>query len=331
MKKYNIHIKILAACGMLLLTAACSKEEAAAPKDGNRIVQVLADNFNLTMMNTVVSRSNLRTDLNTPGPFTLFAPSDEAFVKSGYINVVAVLGASSGLITSLGAYHTVEGTYDLNKLPFLFNQEITSRGGKLFVTRWVKGQDTILTINGSRLLSSSITASNGRVQVIDRMLQPYLHENIGDAIAAETALTLFWQAVQRAGMTDQLKGKGPFTIYAPNNDAMIASGYATLEAINAAPVAAITALVKYHVVADRRFVNDYILTTATGKTTTTQGMSDHNSITVSLTPNPQQPGAFTGITLRGIGNTTDVKLVKQDIISGNGVLHITDQVLRITQ
>ncbi|WP_291908958.1 fasciclin domain-containing protein [Chitinophaga sp. CB10] len=327
MRQLKINIKIL----LLLAVAGCSKDEASQPKDGNRIVQVLADNFNLTMMNTVVSRSNLRTDLNGPGPFTFFAPSDEAFVKSGYPNVVAVLSASSKLIASLGAYHTVEGTYDLNKLPFLFNQEITSRGGKLFVTRWVKGQDTVLTINGSRLLSASIPASNGRVQVIDRMLQPYLHENIGDAIAAETQLTLFWQAIQRAGMTEQLKGKGPFTIYAPDNDAMKAYGYATLEAINAAPAEAISAMVKYHLVADRRFVNDYILSTAIGKNTTTQGMSDNNSITVYLTPHPQQPGAFAGITLKGIGNTTEAKLVKQDINTGNGVLHITDQVLRITQ
>jgi uncharacterized surface protein with fasciclin (FAS1) repeats len=283
------------------------------------------------MMNTVVTRSNLRTDLNGPGPYTLFAPSDEAFIRSGYSNTVAILSASPKLINSIGAYHTVEGIYDLGKLPFLFNQEITSRGGKLFVTRWVKGEDTVITINGSRLLSSFISASNGRVQVINRMLEPYLHATIADAIAAESSLTLFWQAIQRAGMVDMLKGKGPYTIYAPDNDAMKAMGYATLDAVNAAPAAEITALVKYQVVADRRFVNDYILSTAIGKSTTSQGMSDNNSVTVTLTPDPQQPNVFSGITLRGLGNTTDVNLLKQDIISGNGVLHITDQVLRITQ
>ncbi len=333
MRKLHINIKVLAMSSIMLLTAAgCSKEKDAQPaKDNNRVVQVLADNFNLSVMSTMVGRSNLRNDLNMPGPFTVFAPSDEAFAKSGYPTMVSVLSSPLPLITSIGAYHTVEGNYDLNKMPFLFNQEITSRGGKLFVTRWIKGKDTVLTINGSRLLATSIKASNGQVEVIDRMLQPYLYETIGDAIAAESSLTLFWQAIQRAGLVELLNGKSPVTVYAPTNPAMISRGYATLEAINAAPAEEIAAFVKYHIVADRRFVNDYILTTPAGKTSTAQGMLDHNAITVTLIPNPQQVGAFTGIRLRGPGNNADINLLKQDVIAGNGVLHIVESTLRITQ
>jgi uncharacterized surface protein with fasciclin (FAS1) repeats len=60
-------------------------------------------------------------------------------------------------------------------------------------------------------------------------------------------------------------------------------------------------------------------------------MLDGNSITVRLSADPDLQGSFNGITLRGIGNTTDVKLVKQDILTGNGVLHIIDACLRIVQ
>ncbi|RAJ76645.1 putative surface protein with fasciclin (FAS1) repeats [Chitinophaga dinghuensis] len=332
MIQLNSNIKVLVMSGIMLTAAGCSKDKDVQPaKDHNRVVQVLADNFNLSIMSTIVGRSNLGNDLNTPGPFTVFAPSDEAFAKSGYATTVSVLSSPLPLINSIGAYHTVEGNYDLNKMPFLFNQEITSRGGKLFITRWIKDKDTVLTINGSRLLATSIKASNGQVQVIDRMLQPYLYEKIGDAIAAESSLTLFWQAIQRAGLVELLNGKSPVTVYAPTNSAMISRGYATLEAINGAPVGEIAALVKYHIVADRRFVNDYILTTAAGKTSTAQGMLDNNAITVTLIPNPQQVGAFTGIRLRGPGNSADINLLKQDVIAGNGVLHIVESTLRITQ
>ncbi|RFS21715.1 fasciclin domain-containing protein [Chitinophaga silvatica] len=333
MRKFNINIKILAAsCIISVTVAGCSKDkDAVLKKDNNRVMQVLADNFNLSIMHAVVGRSTIYSDLNAEGPFTVFAPSDEAFSKSGYGTIVSVLSAPSSLMSAIGAYHTVEGNYDLNKMPFLFNQEITSRGGKLFVTRWIKDQDTILTINGSRLLATSIKASNGQVQVIDRMLQPYLYETMGDAIAAESSLTLFWQAIQRAGLVDLLSGKSPITVYAPNNSAMISRGYATLEKINATPIEEMAAFVKYHIVADRRFVNDYILTTATGKSSASQGMMDNNSITVKLIPNPQQVGAFIGIKLRGPGNNTDVSLLRQDVIAGNGVLHIVESTLRITQ
>lgn len=327
----NIHIKTLAVAGFTMIMAmGCSKDDEVIATNSNRIGQVLADNFNLTVMNAVMNRSNIAATLNAAGPYTLFAPSDEAFQKAGYSSALSVMGASQPLIARIGAYHMLEGKYDLNKMPFLFNQEISSLGGKLYVTRWVKDGDTILTINGSRLLSAGIQASNGYVQVIDRMLEPYLHENITAAMAAENQLTLFFQAVQRAGLTELLQGAGPYTVYAPNNAAMITRGYTTLEAIDAADVNEIKALVRYHIVADRRFVNDYIL--STGKSArSSQGMLDNNAVAITLTPDPQQPGAYNGITLMGTGNTSVTKLVRQDIITGNGVLHITDQVLRITQ
>jgi uncharacterized surface protein with fasciclin (FAS1) repeats len=328
-----INIKKAALYGLTILmavTAGCSKDDDRGTVDNNRIPQVLTDNFNLSVMNTAVSRSNLRNELLLSGPYTVFAPSDEAFAKAGYAGPAAMLGASQPLVARIAAYHTLQGTYDLNKIPFLFNQEIRSYGGKLYVTRWIKNNDTVLTINGSRLLSVGIKASNGYVQVIDRMLEPYTHETLADAIASEAALTLFHQAVQRAGLSEMLSSTGPYTVYAPDNSAMTAMGYTTVQAINEADPAVLNAILRYHIAADRRFVNDYILSTGASGSTT-QGMIDNNSVKVTLIPNAQQPGAYTGITLKGPGNGAQVTLLRQDVITGNGVLHITDQVLRITQ
>lgn len=328
-----INIKKAALYGLTILMvviAGCSKDDDAGTVDNNRIPQVLTDNFNLSVMNTVLSRSNMRNELLLPGPYTVFAPSDEAFAKAGYASPVAVLAASQPLVTRIAAYHILEGNYDLNKMPFLFNQEIRSYGGKLYVTRWIKNNDTILTINGSRLLSVGINASNGYVQVLDRMLEPYVHERLADAIASEATLTLFHQAIQRAGLSELLSGAGPYTVYAPNNSAMTAMGFATVQAINEADPAVLAAMLRYHIAADRRFINDYILSTGVSASTT-QGMIDNNSVSVTLIPHPQQPDAYTGITLKGPGNDTQVTLLRQDMITGNGVLHIIDQVLRITQ
>jgi uncharacterized surface protein with fasciclin (FAS1) repeats len=331
MRKMQIHIKAIAACGMIAtLAMGCDKEDDAASRDNNRIAQVLADNFNLTVMNTVIMRSGQRDLANGSATLTLFAPSDEAFAKANYTGTASILTENYARIARIGAYHLAEGNYELDKLPFLFNQEIRSLGGKLYVTRWIKNGDTVLTINGSRLLSTAVSASNGKVQVIDRMLEPYIHETLADAIASENSLTLFNQALQRAGLTDVLKGAGPYTVYAPTNSAMTDMGYGTLEAINAADPLVLANLMRYQIVADRRFVNDYILSTGPanqGK----QGMLNNNSVTVTLIPDSQKPGAFTGIRLRGIGNTSDVLLSRQDIITGNGVMHVTGQVLRITQ
>lgn len=331
MSKINIHIKALVACGFVATMAmGCRKDDAAPARDNNRIAQVLTDNFNLTVMNTVMNRGGLRDRVDAPGTLTLFAPSDEAFAKAGYGRMADMLTEAHSRVARIGAYHLAEGNYELDKLPFLFNQEISSFGGKLYVTRWIKNGDTVLTINGSRLLSTAVSATNGRVQVIDRMLEPYVHETLTNAIASESQLTLFNQALQRSGLTALLSGTSPHTVYAPTNGAMANAGYGTLEAINAADPVVLANLMRYQIVADRRFINDYILSTGPtnqGK----QGMLNNSSVTVTLIPNNQVPGTFTGIRLRGIGNTSDVNVTRQDIITGNGVMHITDRVLSLTQ
>ncbi|WP_167346199.1 fasciclin domain-containing protein, partial [Pedobacter ginsenosidimutans] len=133
-----------------------------------------------------------------------------------------------------------------------------------------------------------------------------------------------------SGLLETINGTGPYTIFAPNNQAMQAMGYTSVEQIDNTDVEVLKRLVNYHIVKDRRFIYDYILSTGSSNTSR-QAMLDGNSVTMTLTPDPGTPGSFNGITLRGIGNTTAIKLVKQDILAGNGVLHIIDGALRITQ
>jgi uncharacterized surface protein with fasciclin (FAS1) repeats len=162
------------------------------------------------------------------------------------------------------------------------------------------------------------------------MLEPYTHELVAEAIASDRNLSLFYQAIQRSGLMEVLNAKGSFTVFAPENAAMAAYGLASLADINAADPATLAALMRYHIITDRRFVYDYILSTgASGKSD--QTMIDGNSIQVQLIPNANVPGAFTGIRLQGTGNTAFITLKKQDVLTGNGVLHTITGMLKITQ
>ncbi|WP_343303446.1 fasciclin domain-containing protein [Chitinophaga niabensis] len=324
------YLLIFSLCFCLLFS--CSKKENVKVRDNNIIPSVVADNFNLTSFRAALDRSNLRTVVSAAGPYTVLVPSDAAFIAAGFNGPTGVTITSQAEIIRLTGYHILEGAYELDKLPFLFNQEISSYGGgKLYVTRWIKEGDTIITVNGSRILSESMHASNGIIEVIDRLLQPYRFDNIIDAIAADRDLSLFYQAIQRAGLADQLRGKGPYTIFAPVNAAMTAAGYATLETINSTDPVVIATLVKYHIAADRRFLNDYVL--STGSTaTSTQTMLDNNTVKITLIPNSSAPGGYEGITLLGTGNGgVSVQTVQQDRITGNGVLHTINSVLKVTQ
>ncbi|WP_316833480.1 fasciclin domain-containing protein [Pedobacter nutrimenti] len=319
---------------LLLLTIiafGCKKETVDDVKDNSKISAIIADNFNLSVFNTALVRTGLAKQIDQEGPFTAIAPSDEAFRLAGYPTTTSILSAVPARISAIMNYHILNGSYEFNKLPFLFNQEIKSaNGGKLFVTHWVKGPDTVLTINGSRVLSQNIKASNGLIQVVDRVLEPYTYSYVTDAIASDRNLTLFYQALQRAGLIETLNGKGPYTVFAANNAAMTAFGLSSVEAINQMEPAVLLRLMRYHIIADRRFVYDYILSTGTsGKSE--QSMLDGNSVQVKLKPDPQVSGAFNGIELLGTGNTAMVQLDRRDQLTGNGVVHTITSMLKITQ
>jgi uncharacterized surface protein with fasciclin (FAS1) repeats len=318
----------------LLLTVilfSCKKDKVDQLKDNNKISAIIADNFNLSIYNTALIRTGLAKQVDQEGPFTAIAPSDDAFGVAGFKTSTDILSASQARVSAIMNYHILNGRYEFNKLPFLFNQEIKSaNGGKLFVTHWVKGPDTVLTINGSKILSKNVKASNGLIQVIDRVLEPYTYNYVTEAIASNRKLTLFYQALQRAGLIEILNGKGPYTIFAPDNAAMTAFGLNSVESINQMDPAVLLRLMRYHIIADRRFVYDYILSTGiSGKSE--QSMIDGNSVQVKLKPNPLISGAFIGIELLGTGNTSMVQLGGQDQLTGNGVVHTITSMLKITQ
>lgn len=315
----------------VLALLSCEKSDAdlSAIPDQNTIALLTADNFNLKFIDAVITRGGFRPTLQEAGPFTLLAPSDQAFNNAGFTGTGSILAMAPGEVSQLVTYHTLEGRYEFNTLPFRFNQEVESwNGKKMYVTHWVKGQDTVLTINGARITTQNIPASNGLVQVIDQVLESYTHERLLDALAAERNLTLFYQAVVRSGISTTLSGADLYTVYAPTNTAMQQqNGFQTIEQINERTPEEMATLVRRHIVSDRRFVYDYILTTGASNASN-QTMLDGNSIAVKLVPNPNVPGSFNGISLRGLGNTADITLARRDILTGNGVLHVINGILR---
>jgi len=314
---------LIATC--FLACSACEKEDTNHYSyDANLISMIIADNANLSKLNAANKRTELYDMLLQKGPFTQLAPSDDAFKVD--VNLVGL-----NRLTKIMRYHVLNGVYDFNKIPFQFNQEIYSyTGGKMFVTKWVKDRDTVLTINGAIVTPVMKNANNGKIQVINRLLEPYLFDYLSDAVKNEYDITLFNQALERVpAIKNLLQKTGAYTVFAPNNAAMIKQGYGTLEIINKKPVDELERLLRYHIVPDRRFLYDYVLTTPTDGNTnvkTTETMLDGDNLTVTLVFNIGT-GLYNTITLLGTRNATETNLIRENVLAGNGVLHIIDQVL----
>ncbi|SEW53915.1 fasciclin domain-containing protein [Chitinophaga arvensicola] len=316
---------------LLMLLAACTKKDdsAAGPDEINRLSYIIDDNkFNFSFFNTALGRTGYRNTLAGPGPYTVMIPDNNAFIKAGYANEQAVLTESGNVLNSLLSYHIVNGTWELNKLPFKFNQELTSvSGAKMYVTRWVKGTDTLLTINGTPLLAYNLPASNGVIQVLDNVLQPLTHKTLSAAISADTTLNFLNVALQQAGLKELLSGEDAYTVFAPSNQAFRQAGFLSIDSINATSPAVLREMLAYQLFSGRKFVYDYILTTGPSGQSD-QAMSNGNNTTIQLLKSGVK---YTGISITGPGNSTPAQVKKANVMAGNGVLHIIDQVLKENQ
>ena len=125
---------------------------------------------------------------------------------------------------------------------------------------------------------------------------------VDTAVAAGSFKTLA-TALQAAGLVDTLKGKGPFTVFAPTDEAFAKVPKADLDAL-LADKAKLTAVLTYHVVPGKVMAADV----KAGKVKTVQG----SELTVSTTGGVKVDAA---------------NVVKTDIVADNGVIHVIDSVV----
>ena len=314
---------------LILLLSACNKDKDNLAGETNRLTYVIDDNkFNFSSFSTALGRTGYRALLAEEGPYTVMIPDNNAFIKAGYGSAQQVLTESADILNKLVSYHIVNGTWELNKLPFKFNQELTAvTGAKMFVTHWVKGTDTVLTINGSPVLAYNLPASNGMIQVLNTVLQPLVHPNLSAAISGDTSLTFLNVALQQAGLKELIAGNATYTFFAPSNNAFRAAGFVTIDSINSTDPKILKDLLQYHFFSGRKFIYDYILTTgATDQTE--QAMQNGNNVSITLV---KEGVNYTGITIKGASNKMPATVTKANFMAGNGVLHIVDQVLKENQ
>jgi uncharacterized surface protein with fasciclin (FAS1) repeats len=125
---------------------------------------------------------------------------------------------------------------------------------------------------------------------------------VDTAVAAGQFKTLA-TALQAAGLVETLKGKGPFTVFAPTDEAFAKIPKADLDAL-LKDKAKLTAVLTYHVVPGRVMAKDV----KAGKVKTVQG----SELTVA--------------TMGGV-TVDNAKVIKTDIAASNGVIHVIDTVV----
>lgn len=239
--------------------------------------------------------------LKGEGPFTVFAPTDDAFAALPKGTVETLLKPENkALLTAVLTYHVVPGNLkaaDVVKADKL----VTLNGQKLSLSL----SDGVM-IDKANVVKTDIATSNGTIHVIDAVIMPSTKDIIDTAIEAGSFNTLA-AAIQAAGLVETLKGEGPFTVFAPTDDAFKALPAGTVESLlKPENKAKLQAVLTYHVVPGRVYATDAI---AAKQAKTVQG----SKVTIKAAD--------------GKVMVDGANVVKADIDTTNGVIHVIDAVI----
>ena len=248
-----------------------------------------------------LSHAELVSALQADGPFTVFAPTDDAFAAAGIDLATFDTEEENATLIDILLYHVVSGEVTASAVTDGMNAEALNGDDLSFTVT-----DGVVMVNDATVTSADVMASNGVIHVIDKVLMP--PADLGDipTVAQGTGIhTSLVAAVTQADLVATLQGDGPFTVFAPTDDAFAAAGI-DLEALDTDEgKAALTDILLYHVVA---------------------GEVPSSAVTDGLVAAAVN-GDDLSFTVGDSVMVNDATVVLADVPASNGVIHVIDKVL----
>jgi uncharacterized surface protein with fasciclin (FAS1) repeats len=283
---------------------------ARAPARTQRLLGVALSDPQFSILVEAVVAAGLVETLKSAGPFTVFAPTNNAFAalltELGITK--AALLADKPLLTAVLTYHVVPAKVPAASVPV--GKAITSVQGGVFKIESTGG----LKITDGRnrvanITATDVAASNGVIHVIDKVILPANKDIVATAQSLPD-FSILVEAVVAAGLVSTLQGTGPFTVFAPTNAAFAALlgelGVSKEALLANKPL--LTKVLTYHVVAGRVLKADVPVGAAIP---TVQGETFTVNASLKIT---DRRGRQAGI-------------VATDVFTSNGVIHVIDKVI----
>jgi len=276
------------------------------------IVDTAVADGRFTTLVAAVQAADLVDTLKGEGPFTVFTPTDDAFAALPEGTVAnLLLPENKQALTDILLYHVVSGKVMAADVVNLTNA--TTVLGKDVTVKVDMGN---VYINDAKVIITDIETSNGVIHVIDTVLLPPADEDammeekntIVDIAVADGRFNTLVAAVTAADLVETLSGEGPFTVFAPTDDAFAALPAGTLDSLLLPEnKQALTDILLYHVVSGKVMAADV----------------------VTLTSAPTVLGKDVTITVKDgkVYLNDTVQVIITDIEASNGVIHVIDAVL----
>lgn len=271
---------------------------------GNVVQTAVANGFDT--LAAALTEAELVAALEGEGPFTVFAPSEDAFADLlTALDITAEQLLADPELANILLFHVIPGEFMAEDVLDAAPVILETLSG-VYVTITVEEGNVF--INGAQVILADVPATNGVIHVIEEVILPP-----GDVV--ETAIdngsfeTLV-AALVETELDDVLRGEGPFTVFAPTDDAFVAlltELGLTAEELLAYPFLA--DILTYHVVPGYVFSSDIL---AVGEDFTVETVLGQEIEVTFVDGNVFVDGA---------------QVVLTDVVTSNGVIHVIDAVI----
>lgn len=316
MKTHNINIKLRALAMMmvaLVVFASCSKDDDDDMTPTNpieqekNIVETAMSNSDFSILVDAVTKAGLADALQADGPFTVFAPTNDAFnMLFDKLGVSGIDELTAEQLSPILLYHVIGAKVMAADVSTGYVPTLnTTAPGNNSVMLFANATKGVQLNGGTNVISADLMASNGVIHVIDKVLLPV---DVVDIAIQNSNFSILVEAVAKAGLVDALKADGPFTIFAPTNTAfeklfmdLGVNGISDLTADQLTPI------LLYHVVSGNVRAADV----SSGMVST---LNTAAKIEISVSD-------------MGVMLNQNTKVIATDVQGTNGVIHVIDKVI----
>lgn len=333
MKKNFLKLKALAA--VLVLTgigffSSCSTNETGiVPVESSTIKAIASSNSNLSILTSALVRANLATTLDSPGNYTVFAPTNAAF-NTFFLSISPTTTVDNVDLPTLKQVllnHVIATKYDAASLPNLgYLKTLATLGGVATgpnLSLFVDKSTAAVKLNGiSNVTTGNIPASNGIIHIVDKVIKlPTIVDHAKANPLFSTLVTIITSTTtnsngfgdQTAVATALTTNTTPLTVFAPVN-AAFTNATATGAWANGATPTQVSKVLQYHV-------------TAAGNVQSTQLTAGQVIPMITSPVLNTIVDLTTGVRIKDTQNLFST-VIAADVQCSNGVIHGVDKVLR---
>ncbi|MBK7031345.1 MAG: fasciclin domain-containing protein [Bacteroidales bacterium] len=294
---------------LLVITAtlgftSCSKDEDT-PAEKNLVQVAQADNQFSTLV-AALQKAGLVSTLEGTGPFTVFAPTNDAFnALFAQLGVSGLSDLSADALKPILLNHVLSGTVKAADISTGYFATANSFGPNSTNVKVFIQKSSNVMVDQSKVTAADVMASNVVIHVVDKVILP---ASIVSHAINNPDFSILVQAVVKASLVDALSATGPYTVFAPTNAAFNAL-FATLgvSGISDLTPEQLSPILLYHVVS--------------------------GNITASQVTSGNVPTLKEGSSISIVAGASGVKLnnssnvVATDVQGSNGVIHAIDAVI----